>query len=65
MGEINLMSILKNLDNEYPLFESESSSLDIKVFSDTCCNGCTCKSDKDHKKEAVLQIDKSSNTLQK
>jgi hypothetical protein len=49
MGEINLMSILNNLDNEYPLFESESSSLEIKVFSETCCNGCSCKTESDHK----------------
>jgi hypothetical protein len=45
------MDILNNLDNEYPLFETESSSGDIKIFSETCCNGCTCKSESDHKPE--------------
>jgi hypothetical protein len=51
MGEINLMSILNNLDNEYPLFETESSSEVIKIFSETCCNGCSCQSELDHIKE--------------
>lgn len=37
------------LDNsKYPLFESESSSLAMKIFSDFCCNGCICTSEKDH-----------------
>jgi hypothetical protein len=46
------MAILDNVDNNtYPLFEPESSSLDIKVFSDTCCNGCACQSESDHKPE--------------
>ncbi len=43
------MAILDNVDNNtYPLFESESSSLAIKVFSDTCCNGCSCQTSSDH-----------------
>ena len=46
------MAILDNVDNNtYPLFETESSSLAIKVFSETCCNGCTCQTDSDHKPE--------------
>jgi hypothetical protein len=52
MGETNLMSILDNVDNDkYPLFETESTSLAVKVFSETCCNGCSCKSESDHKPE--------------
>jgi len=51
IGYNNSMAILNNLDNEYPLFETESSSLAIKVFSETCCNGCSCKSESDHIKE--------------
>jgi len=47
----NSMAILNNLDNEQPLFETESTSLAIKVFSETCCNGCSCKSESDHKPE--------------
>ena len=58
------MAILNNLDNDKPLFESESSSLAIKVFSETCCNGCSCKSESDHKPEMrpqrqVLQTETS------
>lgn len=45
------MSILDNVDNDkYPLFETESSSLEIKVFSETCCNGCSCQAESDHLK---------------
>jgi hypothetical protein len=48
----NYMAILDNVDNDkYPLFETESSSLAMKVFSETCCNGCSCKSESDHKSE--------------
>ena len=50
------MAILNNLDNEYPLFESESSSGPIKLFSDSCCNGCICTSDKNHDTEFVQDI---------
>ena len=46
------MAILDNVDNNtYPLFETESASLAIKVFSDMCCNGCSCQSGSDHIKE--------------
>lgn len=37
------MAILDNLDNQYPLFESESFPGEIKIFSDSCCNGCACQ----------------------
>lgn len=37
------MAILDNLDNEFPLFESESSSGVIQNFSDCCSNGCACQ----------------------
>ena len=36
------MAILNNLDNEYPLFESESSSGGIQEI---CRNGCNCTSE--------------------
>jgi hypothetical protein len=46
------MAILDNVDNNtYPLFEPEHASLAIKVFSENCCNGCSCKSESDHKPE--------------
>ncbi len=46
------MAILDNVDNNtYPLFETESTSLAVKIFSETCCNGCSCKTESDHKPE--------------
>lgn len=40
----NTMAILDNVDNDnYPLFESESSSEIIQNISDSCCNGCACQ----------------------
>lgn len=33
--------------------ENESAindSLALKIFTETCCNGCSCKSEKDHEK---------------
>lgn len=46
------MAILDNVDNNtYPLFESESSSEPIKLFSDSCSNGCACQTSSDHKPE--------------
>ena len=52
IGYNNDMAILDNVDNNtYPLFETESSSLEIKVFSETCCNGCSCQSPFAHIKE--------------
>ena len=50
------MAILDNLDNEYPLFESESSTGEIKIFSDSCCNGCACKTSSDHDTEFVQDL---------
>ena len=35
----------------FPEYESESSSLAIKVFSDICCNGYMCQTSIDHKPE--------------
>ena len=46
------MAILDNVDNDtYPLFEPEFTSLAVKIFSETCCNGCYCQSQSDHIKE--------------
>lgn len=27
---------------------TESDSWAVKIFSEICCNGCSCKSEKDH-----------------
>ena len=48
------MSILDNLENSIDFDRESHQSLAVKVFSDTCCNGCSCKTDNDHTKEAVL-----------
>ena len=40
----------------FPEYESESSSLAIKIFSDSCCNGCTCQTSSDHNTEFVQDI---------
>lgn len=46
------MAILDNVENNtYPLFEPEYTSLAVKIFSDTCCNGCSCMTENDHKPE--------------
>lgn len=39
----------------FPEYESESSSLAIQIFSDFCCNGCSCKTSQDHEKEFILE----------
>lgn len=52
----NTMAILDNLDNQFPLFESESSSGEIKNISDSCCNGCACQTSSDHNTEFVQDI---------
>jgi hypothetical protein len=50
------MAILDNLDNEFPLFESESSSGVIQNFSDCCSNGCACQTSSDHNTEFVQDV---------
>ena len=39
----------------FPEFESESSSVEIKLFSDCCSNGCACQTSSDHHIEFVLE----------
>lgn len=52
------MGILDNLENSWEMDSSsknlgmESENLMAKIFSDMCCNSCTCKSAKDHKTES-------------
>ena len=42
---------IKPIDNAgRPLVES---SLAAKLFSETCCDGCSCKSESDHKPEML------------
>jgi hypothetical protein len=40
----------------FPEFETESSSGFLKLFSDTCCNGCSCQTSSDHNTEFVLDV---------
>ena len=54
------MGILDNLENawddnfefESSIYKPEAESLSAKIFSDLCCNGCSCKSEAEHTKEA-------------
>jgi hypothetical protein len=51
------MAILDNVDNDqYPLFETESSSEVIQNISDCCSNGCSCQTSSDHNTEFVQDI---------
>ena len=48
--------------NEYmdiPNFNKmmESENLAVKIFSETCCNGCTCQSSKDHPIQEEFALD--------
>lgn len=53
------MGILDNLENawdeefsfESSTYKKEPDSLAVKIFSDICCDGCSCKSDNDHKSD--------------
>jgi len=46
------MAILDNLENAWDEeFQFEHQNLAVKIFSDTCCNGCSCKTSNDHKPE--------------
>lgn len=46
------MAILNNLENAWDEeFSFEYSSASVRIFAETCCNGCFCQSEKDHEKE--------------
>lgn len=51
------MAILDNFENwifqdKFPSdARPENDSLAMKIFSDTCCHGCYCQSEKDHQQE--------------
>jgi hypothetical protein len=48
-GDFN--KILKNSESAWDEeFSFEHQNLAMKIFSDMCCNGCTCKSESDHTK---------------
>jgi hypothetical protein len=52
------MGILDNfessIDFQYestPIKTVENTGLALKIFTETCCDGCSCKSESDHKQE--------------
>jgi hypothetical protein len=52
------MGILDNfessLDFQYestPIKAVDNTGLAVKIFTETCCNGCTCQTSNDHKPE--------------
>lgn len=52
IGYNRSMSILDNLENAWDIeFQFEHQNLAVKVFSDTCCNGCSCKTESDHQSD--------------
>ena len=38
----------------------DSENLTVKIFSETCCNGCTCQTSKDHMTEAEFALDEQN-----
>jgi hypothetical protein len=61
------MGILENFENAWDIeFQNESTpikvannagepSLAAKLFSETCCDGCSCKSSTDHDTEFQME----------
>ncbi len=45
------MAILENLENAMWDDDPKNESLAIKIFSEFCCDGCSCKSESDHAKD--------------
>ena len=46
------MSILDNLENAWDEeFHFEHQNLAVKIFSEICCDGCSCKTEVDHKQD--------------
>jgi len=40
---------MKNTESAWDKeFQFEHTNLAVQTFSDTCCNGCNCKSESDH-----------------
>jgi hypothetical protein len=56
------MAILENIENswddefnfESSIYKPEMQNLAAKIFSDICCNGCSCKTSSDHSKETEI-----------
>jgi hypothetical protein len=44
---LKIQGIIKTMTNQP---EPQYESLAMKIFSDFCCNGCSCKSESDHNK---------------
>ena len=52
------MGILDNLENAWDEeFQFEHQNLAVKIFSETCCNGCTCQTSKEHLPEAEFVME--------
>jgi len=46
------MGILDNFESAWDKeFQFEHLNLAAKIFTETCCNGCSCQTSKDHIKE--------------
>lgn len=40
----------------------ENNGLSLKIFQQFCCDGCSCKSEKEHGKEEIIQYESSGCT---
>jgi hypothetical protein len=44
------MPFLENFESHLDKYiRAENDGLALKIFSDFCCDGCSCKSEQDHK----------------
>lgn len=52
-GYNKYMTISNNLDSSWDdNLQFEYQNLAVKIFSEICCNGCSCKTQEDHKQES-------------
>jgi hypothetical protein len=52
MGILDNFEASLNLQYEStPIKTVDNTGLALKIFSETCCNGCTCQTSNDHKTE--------------
>jgi hypothetical protein len=45
----NNLNAIDNFESSIWNDKPENDGLALKIFSETCCNGCSCKSEEDHK----------------
>lgn len=43
-------------------YMTENNGLSLKIFQQFCCDGCSCKSEKEHKPEKTIEYESSGCT---